>query len=114
MTDQEFQKAVLKMLGTLQEDVSTLKVKVSSLENKASSLESINEEIVAAIGEQKEFNEKFMTFIKDQHSFNEKLFIVVENEIVDKLSGFTDGARAYTDKTVEEHEEHYQHIPAVN
>ncbi len=90
MTDQEFQATVLGFIAEQK--------KFNERQEK------VNER-------QEEFNKKQEEFNKKQEVFNEKLFVVVENDIVERLGGLADEVKVYTDKKIQVHEESYQHSP---
>ncbi len=113
MTDQEFQKIVLNFIAEQKKVNERQEGFNEKFMTFIQDQTTFNEKFTTFMQDQTTFNGKFTNFMQDQTTFNEKLFIVVENEIVDKLSGFTDGARAYADTKIEEHEESYQHTPVV-
>ena len=72
--------------------------------------EEFNANVVAFIQRQEEFNANVVAFMDRQEEFNDKLFVVVENEIVDRLVAEDDSQKAYTDEKVEQHTQRYRHI----
>ncbi len=119
MTDQEFQKAVLQALGKIDTRLDSLDKRVGSLESFIEEQKKVNErqevfngKVIDFLQNQGAFNKKVETFQKDQMDFNEKLFVVVENEIVDRLAALSDESKAYTDTKVQVHEEAFQHMPS--
>ena len=83
--------------------------------------------VLQMLQQQARFNErveKFMErteqFMEDQKETNQKLTVdydglvfLVEEQVVRRLDGISDGTKLYTDQKVRKHEETYRHVPAV-
>ena len=72
--------------------------------------EKLNEVLATSIHR---LEESFMEFVRRQEMFNEKLFVVIENEIVDRLVAEADGYKSYADERVEEHTVRFRHVPSI-
>jgi len=120
----EFEKTVSQSLREVKNNISELKREVSFVKDKTTTLE------VFAMNEwekQKQFNERQGKFnqkifdrvtelkvcmedqFEQQRIFEEKLSVVIENQIVDRLSAENDLFKSYTDKKVHTHEVKFRH-----
>ncbi len=120
----EFEKTVLNSLQKVENNISGLKRDISFLKDKTTTLE------VFAMDEwekQKQFNERQRKFNKklfdrvttlkvcmedqfaEQQVFEEKLAVVIENQIVDRISAENDLFKSYTDGKVKGHEVKFRH-----
>jgi len=87
-----FQKTVLSSLKIINRQVGSLDTKLNFLTDRVTTLEVCMEN---------QFTE--------QRVFEEKLAVVIENQIVDRISAENDVFKGYTDKKVKRHEVKFQH-----
>ena len=105
MTDQEFQQTVLQEFQKLHMFVGEQKEFNAKVSNFIEKQEEFNAKMNNFIAKQEEFN-------REQDEFNGKLFVVIENDVVEQLGGYSDEVKVYADKKVGEHEEKYEHVSA--
>lgn len=113
MTNQEFQTRVLMSLENLRTNVSTLTGDVSELKEGISELKR---DVSGLKGNMVSLTDRVTTLevymedqFKEQKIFAEKLAVVIENQIVDRISAENDSFKGYTDKSISRHEKRFQH-----
>jgi hypothetical protein len=92
MTEQTFQKTVLNSLQKQEGFNKTVLNSLRELKDRVTTLEVFTEN---------QFTE--------QKEFNEKLFVIVENEIVDRLKTESDYFKGYADGKIHTHEVKFRH-----
>jgi len=133
MNDQELKNALLQTTQTLndfiveqrafnkKQEETNKKQEVFNNEQRATNLNiiqalgSINDFMIEQQkfnARQEEFNARQEEFNARQEEFNDKLWIVIENELMDKLAFFADDSKMYADKKLLNHEERFRHTPA--
>jgi len=85
MTQDNFQTTVLQSLQKLESEVGGIKEKMGKLEE----------------------------FVEDQRDFNARLWVVVENDIDERIAAHSDEMKSYTDQKIERHEKKFRHVAAV-
>ncbi|GEM_PF-3547290 len=120
----EFQKTMMNSLREVGNNIFGLKSEVSFLKNQVATLEVFGEDQMQKWKKQEQFNDKLLdrvttleVFTEDQFAeqrvFEEKLAVVIENQIVDRISAENDMFKCYTDKKVKRHEVKFRHKIAV-